>query len=201
MRLSAILLVTCLAVSLSAFAQGPPKVEVFGGYRFASLDSTFSVNKKRPALNGWAASITAILSKHLGVTADFGGFYWSQERDITIQSAQGSAPAHLNLDHRTYSYLFGPSLAFPSRRRITPYLHAQFGVSRTGTDVLVRAGNTRNTSHQTETDFTMVTGAGMDVRMTRHVLVRVGELDYLLLRHQSINTRNFAMRSGLVFIY
>jgi hypothetical protein len=60
--------------------------------RNASLDSTLSVNEKRPALNGWAVSITAILSKHSGVTADFGGLYWSKCAGLCARAFKTGPP-------------------------------------------------------------------------------------------------------------
>ena len=193
---------TCiLAASLPLLAQGPPKVEIFGGYAFATLDNKFSITGDRATLPGWAANATAILSKHWGMTADFSGYYWSQNRNITVPASPGPTAANLAANHHTYSYVFGPNLAFPSQRRITPSLHSLFGVTNTGTDISVRAGGTTSTSRQTANEFTIVSGAVMDVRVTRHVSIRAAEVDYLMLRHQNSFTNNFMFRTGFVLIY
>src|SRR6266536_3673932 len=98
----------CLVVLslLPAVAQDVPKAEVFGGYSWAGGN-----------FHGWNASVTANVTKQLGIVADFSGHYGSEiEGSILVKK-----DAH--------SFLFGPRVSFRGKR-LTPFVYALFGVTR-----------------------------------------------------------------------
>jgi len=94
---SAFLLALCC---FPAAAQDHPKFELFGGYQFTHLESSFSGS-------GWNASGTGNFNNWFGVTADFSGAY------------QNGVHSH--------AFLFGPVLSYRKSDRLTPFVHVLFG--------------------------------------------------------------------------
>jgi hypothetical protein len=116
------LIVLCAVLSLSILAFGqeksePPKAEIFGGYQFFHADTGVS-GLSGFNLNGWNASASGFFSRNLGVTADFSGSY--------------GTPNFLGVGIKTnfYSFLFGPTVRFPNKSRLTPFVHGLFGAGR-----------------------------------------------------------------------
>src|SRR5947209_11735280 len=54
-----------------AVAQDTPKFEVFGGYSFASASRTLTLDRSRPNLNGWNASVAGNFNRWIGIVGDF----------------------------------------------------------------------------------------------------------------------------------
>ncbi len=93
---SMLLLLVLGMFSLPAAAQ---RVEIFGGYQFTHIDSSFNAS-------GWNASLTGNFKHVLGITADFSGAYKNQVQ--------------------VYTYTFGPVLT-ARLPVVQPFVHALFG--------------------------------------------------------------------------
>jgi len=157
--LASLLVLFCAVV----VAQDAPKVEVFGGYSYGLLDDGDGYHFN---VNGWDASVTGYLHKKLGVTGDFGGLYGSPH-DSTV---------HL------YTFLFGPTVAFPSDK-VTVFLHALLG----GTHVT-----------EESTAFAMAYGGGVDVNVNKKFALRVGQFDYLYTHIGGESEHHFRYAGGIV---
>ncbi len=72
--------------------------------------------------NGWSASATLKLHKHVGVSADFSGNYRSEG---ILNSQQRSVPAPAQI--RIYTYTFGPTTTLFSHGGFSLFAHALFG--------------------------------------------------------------------------
>lgn len=83
-------------------AQSPDRLEFFAGYSYINNDFSQS---SRGGMQGWNASANLEFTHHVGVTADFSGFY----PNATV-----------------YTYLFGPQVSF-KLSRIRPFVHVLFG--------------------------------------------------------------------------
>lgn len=159
-----IVLACCVAVS-SAQQSTPvalDKWDVFTGYSFsraylANEPGVFPMN-----LNGGQGAITYNFTRHFGATTEFAG-YTNDVEDTTIH---------------TMGYLFGPSARFgPKNSRINFFAHQLFGVTHflleadPSTDCTVDCSITTNS-------FTMVTGGGIDVKLSKHLSIRPIQMEY-----------------------
>lgn len=154
-------------------AQEVPKGEVFGGYSFASFGTGSGLD--RLSLNGWNASVAGNVNRWLGFAGDFSGQYGSQA----------------SVNRKAHSFLFGSRFSYRGNERVTPFVHALFGVTRAHRDAF--AGfPIPGTPAQNQTAFSMALGGGLDVRATNALALRVVQADYLLTR--------FAESSGVVCV-
>jgi len=157
-----------------------PKVEIFGGYSFyhpglnittttAGVPSTVSLDNM-PA--GWGAATSFMLSRHFGLTADFGGHY------KTFNDLGG---LKLNIG----TFMFGPRIE-ARMSHITPFAEALFGLHRVAPqNVGVSANNA----------FGLAVGGGLDAHVSRHLDIRVIQADFVHSKH---NFGSFSSGSTLI---
>jgi hypothetical protein len=192
------------ACALNARAQGSgdyPKVELYGGYSHARVESNAGTNTfsfggpattvepcapegepffhtdfrrffcERRGFDGFDASVTFNLSRHVGLKADVTGHYKSE---TFVDGDETNA-----VRERLHQFLFGVQFKENSRgARLKPFAHALAGAARysdrnhetaPGLDFVVR---------DTLTSFALKLGGGLDLRAGRRVDVRLFELDY-----------------------
>jgi opacity protein-like surface antigen len=178
-------------ISFANAQDSTPKVQIFGGYSLvhagkggltgAAADSamgapsgTFGVASN---FNGWNVEAQYNVTRWLGVVGDFGGRYGTP---IVASSASGVS----GLPSLTaYSLLFGPVLSYKTKARMTPFVHALFGWDRASLSGSALSGLPSSSAATTYTDFAMAFGGGLDYKLSRHLAVRVGQLDYLYTGH------------------
>jgi hypothetical protein len=179
-KLALVLLVLGL-VALPVMAQSIPKVEVFGGFQY---DRTGGIN-----LKGWDTALTANVNRWFGVTGDFSGGYTTGFHE--------------------YKYLFGPVVSVGKGGPISPFVHVLFGGFRdTGTVVLVPDFVTGMHAPQAHAllgsgsvnGLAIASGGGLDVKVSRHVAIRVAQVDWLMERFAGVWSHdNVRFSSGLLF--
>ncbi len=160
------LLLALISLPLAAQDNPTPKVEIFGGYSFYHPGVTvngFSV-PNFPA--GWGGAASFMFSRHLGLTADFGGHY----KTFDIPTGLGTT-APLNLHIGTFS--FGPRLEFRTSR-ITPFAEALFGLHRIAP---------QNIGVNADNAFGFIGGGGLDVHVARHLDIRLIQADFVHSDH------------------
>lgn len=89
-------------------------------------------------------------------------------------------------EFKVHSFLFGPRFTYRGNDRVNPYVHTLFGA--------VRASN-----GSSETAFGWTVGAGLDIKVSKNVAVRVIEVNYLLTRFDDLNQHNGRLATGLVW--
>ena len=89
-------------LAVVSVAQSPDRVELFAGYSY--VDNDFSLSSQG-GMQGWNAAGTLEVAHHVGVTADFAGYYPNAN---------------------VYTYLFGPQVSF-EMNRVRPFAHVLFG--------------------------------------------------------------------------
>ncbi len=165
-----------LALALCLRAQErPSRLDVFGGY---SLLHSSDFN-----LSGWEAAPTVNIGQIFGITSAISGHYSRQESSGT------------NLKSSIYSFMFGPQLAYRSRR-YTPLVHALFGFSHQTDQATVSGTELPSTA---ENYFRMAIGGGVDVSVGRSVALRPVRADFVLFRLADHSFKEFRYAGGLVF--
>jgi opacity protein-like surface antigen len=227
MRYVCVLLLACFAIPVAA-QQDTPRVEVFGGFSYLHVDTqgltgpsldaicnnligscpagTFQVH---PNFNGWNAAVQFNATRFLGIKADLSGNYGTP---IALSSQAQSFLSQLGIAAglpkvRSYNYLFGPVL-FQSRGRFKPFAHALFGANSVSTNLSnIAAAFGIPGLTLSDTALAMAFGGGIDVKLTDHISLRAGQVDYLFTKHnfsggiQGIATHqnNYRASAGVVF--
>jgi len=181
------LLALFVSFTLPAIAQNTPKLEVFGGYQYLHFDLSGSALK----MNGFDASATYNFNRWLGMTADISGAY----NGNTPNPGGPAGTTHI------YNYMFGPTIYPFGHRRITMFVHGLAGDGHIHIYLPPAGGNPSLTL--TDTSFTYAAGGGFDLRITRHIAVRLFQGDYeqthFLQDFGFPAQKNIRIAAGIVF--
>ena len=169
--------------SLSVFAQGTPKADLFLGYSMLRANSGQDI----PAfqMHGGAGALAINLNKYLAAEFDFGGYH-----NGNINNYQ--------FDTTALTYVFGPRLSLGRSKAFDPYVHALFGGTSLSSSIAVApttgAGTsaTSNRLAASQTNFAMAIGGGLDMQLGKHVSARLIQLDYFLTRLEAPSTTNLS---------
>jgi hypothetical protein len=164
--------IVLMVVSVPAFCQDYPKVELFGGYQYTRINPGSGISGQN--FNGWNAAVTGNINHWLGVTGDVSGAY---------KSISG-------VSLREHSFLFGPTIASHSSEKFTPFAHALFGVTHASGSGFGGSGS--------DNAFAMALGGGVDVGV-KNFAIRLGQFDYLMTRFGGTSQNNFRYSAGIVF--
>lgn len=191
-----LMVVFCLPLAALAQEREDPRVEIFGGYSLLHLNFGNINANANPTdnssinLNGFDASITGNLTRHVGVVGEFGRYSTSQSISIpNLIDLNGSATL--------YTFLFGPRVVL-HRGRLEPFAQGLFGAIRGSADATVAAGTT-TTADQSGFAFAYALGGGVDLKVHRAIAIRLGQLDYLGVPTGSQTLNNFRYSAGIVF--
>ncbi len=173
-----------LALPLVTLAQDAPKVEVFGGYSYLNPNGGDD-------LHGWNASVTGNVNKWFGIKSDFSGYY---EGYNTVGGAKVRVSDHF--------FLAGGQFTYRGNDRVQPFAHLMAGT------VLLRSRATRNCALTTagclsdvrisDSGFALVAGGGVDLKIAKHLALRLIQADYVYVRNNGINDHGFRLSTGLV---
>ncbi|MGE5646133.1 MAG: hypothetical protein ACM336_10110 [Acidobacteriota bacterium] len=210
-----------MSAAIPAVAQETPRVEWTLLYSHVWIHDTKSVNiadprpfttPTAPILNfgipsfdaqGASTSLAVNLTNHFGIVFEGGGFY-------------NSGVPGFGIDNRWLTYMAGPRLSLRSRgSRIVPSIHALFGGVHSSGDIFIPqdfAGVTSTSGAKlknVENGFAMAAGVALDIRITRHIFFRPGQLDYFMtrLRGNSLdgfnrfNQNNIRYQGGIMFAF
>jgi hypothetical protein len=186
MRNSLVVVLLFAAVSAGPLwaQEQPSELEAYGGYYY----TRFNVNANVPGIapsatyngNGGGGQIEYNVNHWLGAVGDLGGF-------IATSSGNGAFAG------AGFTYLFGPRVNF-RRGKVAPFAQVLFGVVRT-TDGIAQSTGTEN-------NFAMTAGGGIDLKVSRHVSVRLVQAEYFITKiSDGLDNRqnNFRFGAGVVF--
>jgi opacity protein-like surface antigen len=181
---------------------GTPKVELFLGYSYLRAVPTLAEGNRFVWLNGGSTSIAFNFNRYLGVVGDFGGYADSQLRvngdanPAKVVDSSGSA----------YTFLFGPRLSFRNHDRVTPFVQVLFGGVHAGpVTISSDCSGAGCTALPAESKFAMTAGGGLDLRVHRHIAIRVIQAEYMMTRFEDFSTGQSAsqndvrLSAGIVF--
>lgn len=176
---------------LASLAQDEvPLIEVFGGYSYLRTGSGYDQDS-----HGWNTSVSANLTRHIAVKADFAGHYDRYTVNNPINT--------IRVDNSLHTFMFGPQFNLRASDQYNPFIHVIFGVARDITNA--RQANARATI--ADTGFAMAAGGGVDVKLGDQVSWRIVQTDYLLTRYRNPfrvpvekrTVNHFRFSTGLVF--
>jgi opacity protein-like surface antigen len=179
-----------------------PRVEWFLGYSYLRAVPELAAGNRLVYLNGGSTSIAFNFNRYFGLVGDFGGF---NDTKLLLQGAGGSSTS-VNSSGTAYTYLFGPRLSYRTHERFTPFAQALFGGIH-ASEVTASSGcsGTGCTLLPSENSFAFTAGGGLDLKVHRHIAIRIVQAEYLMTRFENLTTGSKAsqndirLSAGLVF--
>jgi outer membrane immunogenic protein len=157
-----------------------PRFEILEAYSYLRVDTAGHPTSGRN-FNGWESSATYNPNGWIGI-----------EMDVSAHE-QGNCGGVTGLTCKQLSFLGGPKLAYRSPRT-TIFMHGLFGGDHVSSGFL---GLSR-----TEVDSALAVGGGLDYAATKHLSIRVAQVDYFLTVHASgfsgIHQNNVRVSVGAV---
>jgi len=192
MRKVIVLLLSVIAFGALASAQIEPpalvvpKTEFFIGYAFqrASVSgyNIPSVTETSTNLNGFAFEFAHYKHGKLGYTIDV-----CRDSNSKVDST--------GIKYVRTTYMAGPSYRLHNFLFFTPSVHALAGINRD--DFTVPESNPTVLDYR-NTDFAAAAGVTFDGNLSRHVAVRMAQVDYLYTHNYGANQSSFRYTAGLV---
>jgi len=176
-----------------------PRIELFLGYSFWRAMPPYDVNRIA-WMHGGSASLALNLTNWMGLVADFGGY-----DDSRVSGSGGVVASGGN----TFTYLFGPRFSLRKYKRVTPFGQVLFGVVHASPVTLSGCTGAGCTPLSSDTTFAMTAGGGVDLKLNRHIAIRLFQAEYLMTRFADISTitenriiqNNVRLSTGLVFSF
>jgi hypothetical protein len=170
----------CFVLFVEAQSSDSPRAEFFAGY--SVLAANYDVETPVPFMpvitafdgkqtlkNGFNVSATGYLSKGFGLTDDFSAHFKTNR----IPSALGG---NIETGIRVFNVTGGSQYKFRSSSRLTPFARVLAGVAVTQSKLTITRNNLSDNS--SSTDLALMIGGGLDVRVNKHVDLRVFQADY-----------------------
>ena len=163
--------------------------EFFVGYAFNRVDLEDALNDSgvNNSLGGWNTNgVNVSVGGHIGhtgvtdsisIVGDFGAHYgqlWG-ERVMIYTAAAG--PQFTNRKHKI----------------LHPFVRALFGVSYIDGDM---GGGLKD-----DVGFAFILGGGFDAKLGKQVALRVAQLDFVGMRHNSVTVKSFRFATGLALTW
>ena len=179
--------------SAAAEAQVPTSGNVFFGYSYENAGaSSFDLTNlgRRPNLNGWEASLEGRVFPWIGLVADFGRHYASQNYQFTQNGITTTVSGG-----EEFTVLFGPRVSVPVGK-FRPFAEALFGAAHTNASQ--GSSLPDNFVQPRDTSFATALGGGLDYKIIRPIAIRI-EGDYLQTRFFGTSQNDVRISMGIVF--
>ena len=175
----AILAITVMASVAEGQTNHMPSVEIAAGYQSLQRDRT-------PEFRGWFVSAARPLGDHFAVVGEFADVSF---REASLEYVDEGS---------WYTYLAGVRYAFPVAR-VMPFVQVLGGIA-TGTvqQEAMLPGDPAHSFALTRHFGALQAGAGMDIRITRHIAARVAANAFTRYDGGEALTR-FRFATGVVF--
>jgi Outer membrane protein beta-barrel domain len=204
-----LLLGAILLFGIPAFAQNnSSKLDIALDFSFARWNAAGNYSDT-VNLYGGGGSITSFFADFFGIKGEFTG-YGSQTQIVNIRNG-GGAFVPVRLNGNFFTYLFGPVVQKRSGV-FKPFGEVLLGAAHTNLYANVTTNQALGTVPSSDA-FAMAVGGGLDLRLNKHISLRLGEADYLLTHFNAYNgsavapffsnynQNNFRVLSGIVFSF
>ncbi len=193
-------------LTLPTLAQDYPRAELFTGYTYlrtgqATIDLTQvglagTASRNRGDHEGFNIALTGNFHPNIGIVADFGGYYGR----ITYSVNSPLLTDSMNIRSRYYTFLFGPQF-YVRGGRVMLFARSMAGIARgnQSAEILGRK------LFEPQNAFAFASGAGLDVKLSARVSIRVIQGDYIMSRLAQVSgmgndtQHNFRFSTGIVF--
>jgi opacity protein-like surface antigen len=171
------------------------KVEGFAGFSIDSIDTGlasagFTTNGNRTTGLGFDTSVTGFLNKRFGIEGNVDGHFKTKTFNIITCQALGCPPPSFTARISSFNFMGGPHVRFQTANsKVTPYVHALAGGNHS------RASSNVLTGADSETDFALKLGGGVDFGLTTRTGVRLSA-DYNPIFQKSNGNLNPNFGSG-----
>jgi opacity protein-like surface antigen len=179
-----------------------PRTELFLGYSYLRAVPTYATGNRLVDLNGGSTSLAFNLTRSFGLVTDFGGFADSQVR-LTGPGANPVRTADSKGD--AYTFMFGPRFSFRNHERVVPFAQVLVGGVHVSELTLTGCSGAACTVIPAQSSFAMTAGAGLDLKVQKHLAVRLVQAEYLMTRLADTGTgatttqNDMRLSAGLVF--
>ena len=160
-------------------AQESSKVDLYGGYDYVRYNASPRISGvprfESANANGLSGQFTYNPYSSLGLVAELSGYAVARQGFNTTYQI---------------SYLFGPRVNAP-RGKITPFAQVLLG----------RVWAEDGFTFGSVTAFGMTAGGGIDLKLSRHMAIRLGQAEYFLTKFADGNNNrqnNFRFGTGIV---
>jgi hypothetical protein len=164
-----------------------PKTELFLGYSFQHADTSGSDIADSTNLNGFAFDYA-----HYFHSSKLGNLGYMFE----IGRGSNSKVDSTGIKYTRVTYLGGPTYRVHNFGFVTAAVHALAGVDHG--DFTVPYANTATVIDYTDTAFAIGGGVSVDGNLSRHIAIRLAQVDYLYTNHNSTNQSSFRYAGGVV---
>ena len=127
-----------------------------------------------------SSAAVANLSSYVGMMGDFSAHFSLNQFPVSVTPACAQPPCSSStlpgaINPRLYNFLAGPEMKLRNRTRITPFVHALFGIAHSAATFNIAGSGVNFSRTDAENGFAMAFGGGFDVR----ILPRVGFRGFL----------------------
>jgi hypothetical protein len=171
-----------------------PNTELFLGYTFQHADTS---GANLVTVSGVPTNLVNTDSTNLnGVAFEF-SHYFHGKFGFTIDVARGSNSRvdSTGIKYVRTNYLAGPSYRLHQMGFLTPSFHVLAGVDHDSFTIPTTLPSTFN---QTDLNFAALAGVTLDGNLSRHLAVRLGQVDYLYTHHYGTNQSSIRYAGGVV---
>ena len=175
------------AIAVPAAAQDPPKAQFSGGYQFLRVEEE-NINI------GWFAEVDASITRAISVTGLVSGGYKSFEETETFSGVQVTAEADLSV----HTFMGGVRYHVRRNPAATPFAHVLLGGVRGSATVTATGGGQTFDESESSTDFGLLAGGGVNIRLNDRFGLRVGA-DFLRIFADDEDANGFRFTAGVVF--
>lgn len=195
MKKTVLLFAILVACASSAAAQDDyNRWEFFGGYSYMNFDNVAGNTNNatlnevfggKESLQGFNVAVNYNVHKYVGVKFDYS--LHLREDNFAVAAIPGRDAAAGTIDSTVQNYLFG--LQFKNNvkdgPRLKPFAHGLLGFAVQKIDIDSPQLPTVfgvNDFHVNETSFAAAVGGGADLRVTKRIDARLGQLDWNIIR-------------------
>jgi len=180
-----------------------PRVELFLGYSYLRGVPNLEPGNRFAWLHGGSTSLALNFNRYFGIVGDFGGFADSELRLKGIGSKDGIV---IDSSGTAYTYMVGPRISFRKYDRVTPFIQVLGGgVHASKVTINSDCTDVGCTPLPEENKFAGTAGLGLDLRIRRHVALRLFQAEYLMTRFENRDTgkneaqNDIRLSGGVVF--
>jgi hypothetical protein len=192
MRKAVLIALLVVGCGVYAVAQDYHKGELSAGWNYLHFDSSGFGGHSESATDGFYIDGTYYFKHYVGFTGRY---------EYNKKTFEPGTIATQTADAGVHSVLFGPRFK-AHFGRVEPFGHGLFGFQRLGV-------TPNGLPEESDTAFAMKFGGGVDVGVSRHFGIRVGEFNYLMTRFANAGNpdihlngqgtqNNFTISAGIV---